>query len=126
MLNNQNLGVGTDIENISRFEKFTTDRNNSFLKNIFTKNELDYCFSKKPIANHLAVRYAGKEASIKALCSLGKKNLDYKDIEILSDDEGVPRVRVNNVDNDKIETHLSLSHCKDKALAFAVAMELED
>jgi len=126
VLNNQNLGVGTDIENISRFEKFTTDRNNSFLKNIFTKNELDYCFSKKPIANHLAARYAGKEASIKALCSLGKKNLDYKDIEILSDDEGVPRVRINNMDNGKIETHLSLSHCKDKALAFAVAMELED
>ena len=125
MLDNQNLGVGTDIENISRFKKLTTDKNNSFLKNIFTRDELDYCFSKKPIASHLAARYAGKEATIKALCSLGKKNLDYKDIEILSDAEGVPIVKVNTINNYKIQTHLSLSHCQDKALAFVVVMELK-
>ena len=125
MLQIRNFWVGIDIENISRFKKFTNDRNNSFLHNIFTEDELDFCFSKKVVANHLAVRYAGKEASIKALCGIGLENIDYKDIEILSNINRVPIVRINNLNSNKIQARVSLSHCKDKALAFAVVMEFE-
>ena len=126
MLQIQNLGVGTDIENIGRFKKFISDKNNPFLNHIFTKNELEFCFSKEVVANHLAARFAGKEASIKALCSLGRENFNYKDIEILSDSGGVPRVRINNKNSDKLQVYLSLSHCKDKALAFVIVAELSN
>ena len=47
MKKNQIMGIGIDIENISRFEKLKLSKNDRFLNKIFTKVELDYCFSKK-------------------------------------------------------------------------------
>ena len=60
------FGAGTDIETIDRFRKFK-NRNDSFLKKVFTSEELKYCFSHQDAAPHLAVRFSGKEAMIKAL-----------------------------------------------------------
>jgi len=71
----KNIGIGTDIENIDRFEKLDIAENNSFLNKIFSKNELEYCFSRKKATPHLAVRFSGKEAIIKALANMGKKIL---------------------------------------------------
>lgn len=114
----KNLGVGTDIENIDRFRKLDRDKNGNFLDKIFTKKELDYSFSKAKPYQHLAARYAGKEAVVKALSSIGKQNIDYKDIEILNDDNGIPKVNLNY--NGSLKVHISLSHSNDRALAFAV------
>ena len=120
----ENLGVGTDIESIGRFRKLDYSENNSLLNKVFTQNELAYCFSKEKAAPHLAARYAGKEAVVKALASIGKANLSYKEIEISNDKTGVPRVRINGTDFHNLRVYLSLSHCKDKAIAFAIAMEV--
>lgn len=119
----KNFGIGTDIESIDRFRKLDYIINNSFLSKIFTENELEYCFSKKKTASHLAARYVGKEAIVKALSSIGKVNLNYKEIEILNSENGVPRVRINNINFHNLLIYLSLSHCKDKAIAFAIVME---
>lgn len=116
----KNLGVGTDIENIGRFRKLDRDKNSNFLDKIFTKKELDYSFSKAKPYQHLAVRYAGKEAIVKALSRIGKQNIDYKDIEILNDDNGIPKVNLNY--NGSLKVHISLSHSNDRALAFAVIL----
>ncbi len=118
----KNFGVGTDIENIHRFKKLAYVGNNSFLNKIFTKNELKYCFSRKIAAPHLAVRYAGKEATVKALSSIGKTNLSYKEIEIINNENGTPVVRIDNIDFHNLQVYLSLSHCKDKAIAFATVI----
>lgn len=122
--NVKNFGVGTDIESIDRFTKLDYVENNSFLNKIFTKNELEYCFSKENAAPHLAVRYAGKEAIVKALTSIGKVNTNYKEIEILNNENGVPMVRINNMLFHNLQVYVSLSHCKDKAIAFAIVMEV--
>ena len=52
-----NLSVGVDIEEISRFNKYALDKNNPYLLKIFTKNELSYSFKDKQTAAHLAVRF---------------------------------------------------------------------
>ena len=54
--------VGVDIEDIGRFRKLDQKSSGVFLKKVYTKNELDYCFQKSVPAQHLAVRFAGKEA----------------------------------------------------------------
>lgn len=118
----KNFGIGTDIESIDRFRKLDRVKDNSFLHKIFTKSELEYCFSRGVAAPHLAARYAGKEAIVKALNSMGKTNLDYKEIEIFNDENEAPRVRINNTDFHDLQVYVSLSHCKDKALAFAIVM----
>lgn len=121
----KNFAVGTDIESIGRFRKLNRTDNSSFLNKIFTKNELDYCFSKEMHASCLAARYAGKEAIVKALSSMGKTSLDYKALEIFNNEKGVPIATINDADFRKVQVHLSLSHCEDKAIAFAVAIEVD-
>lgn len=117
----KNHGIGVDIENIDRFNKFKYIGDKSLLMKIFTENELEYCFSKESAAPHLAVRYTGKEAIIKALNSIGK-NVKFNEIEIYNNEIGVPMVRIDKFNNLKI--YLSLSHCEDKAIAFATVVEI--
>jgi len=119
----KNFGIGTDIESIDRFSQADHTPNSPFLNKIFTKNELEYCFSKKTAAPHLAARYAGKEAIVKALASIGKANPSYKEIEIVNNKNGAPTVRISNAGFQGLQVHLSLSHCRDKAIAFTVVME---
>lgn len=118
------LGVGTDIESIKRFRKLSYAKDHIFLNKIFTKNELDYCFSKTDAAHHLAARFVGKESIFKALTGIGKNKINYRDIEIINNKNGVPEVRLNKKKLDYLKVNLSLSHCEDKAVAFAVVIEL--
>ena len=67
------------------------------------------------------MRYAAKEAVVKALNGIGKINMDYNKIEIYNNEKGVPMVRIR--DYNKLHVHISLSHCKDKAIAFAIAIK---
>ena len=111
----ENIGFGVDIENINRFKNLDINKDNIFLKKIFTKNELNYCFSKKEPAQHLAVRFVAKEAVIKAINSLSKRKIVLKEIEIINDINGVPLVDLKGYN-----VKISLSHCKDKAIAVAI------
>jgi len=120
---NSNLGIGTDIESIARFTQLDRIRDSAFLTKIFTSNEVEYCFSKRMAASHLAARYTGKEALVKALTSLNRVGLNYRDIEIVNDKNGVPTVKISKAGYDDLKIHLSLSHCRDKAIAFAVVVE---
>jgi holo-[acyl-carrier protein] synthase len=117
------LGVGVDIENISRFEGLTSI--DTFFNKVYTEKELNYCFSKKNPAQHLAVRFAAKEAVIKALGSLNYNNLNLgelnlTEIEISHSKKGVPIVRLHHENFKDLEVRLSLSHCQDKAIAFVI------
>ena len=121
----KNFGIGVDIESIERFGRLGVIDNKLFLNKIFTKKELNYCFSKKKPAPYLAARYAGKEAIFKALSSIGESNLSYKFLEIFNNKNGVPEVKINKTGFNELYVRLSLSHCGDKAIAFAAVMELE-
>ena len=119
-----NFGVGADIENVGRFKNLDPLGDNLFLERIFTRNEIEHCFSYKEAASHLAARYTGKEAVVKALSGINKSGIDYKKIEISNDRNGSPSVRIEGI-GDNVKTYLSLSHCEDKAMAFAVAIEVD-
>ena len=115
-----NFGIGTDIETVSRFQDLDRDKDANFLNKIFTDQELDGCFLKKNPAPHLAVRFAAKEAVFKALTMFGVKNLPMNKLEIVNREDGVPEVHVHDTDLTGIHIALSMSHCQDKALAFVV------
>ena len=120
------FAVGTDIEEISRFEKYSKNPSDPFLKRIYTKTEIDYCFSHKTPEYHLAARFSGKEAVYKALSSLGIKNIRYSDIEIRNDENGVPFVTVNHNSCDNFIFRLSLSHGNGNSLASVVVIKVEN
>ena len=117
------FGVGTDIESIDRFTNLDYAQNSASVKRIFTQREQEYCFSKKTAAPHLAARFCGKEAIVKALTCFGGANVRFTDIEIINNQDGVPVARINKEGFRDFQIHLSLSHCKDKAIAFAIVVE---
>ncbi len=112
--------VGVDIIEINRIEKAVSRWGNVFLHRIYTDSELQLYRNKSA---SLAARFSGKEAVIKAI---GSNRVAYRDIEIVSDDNGKPRVNlygnaqktVKNLGIDNID--ISLSHCRAYAVACAV------
>jgi holo-[acyl-carrier protein] synthase len=127
---NKIFSIGVDIESIKRFKNLGRKESVEFLSKIFTKKEMDYCFSKQYPAQHLAARFAGKEAVIKAIKAAGfNSSLQLNDIKIINDKNGAPSVSISNhkivkkrsiIDSAKIL--ISLSHCEDKAIAFALVI----
>lgn len=110
------LSIGVDIEDISRFR----DKNIEFLKKIFTSNELDYCFKNKNYEQHLCARFCAKEAVIKALSALTGKKPAFLEIEIFKKNNGAPYINILSNEFKNYEFLLSISHEKDKAVAFVV------
>jgi holo-[acyl-carrier protein] synthase len=119
-INNGSIGIGVDIETIDRFQGLTAEKDAAFLNKIFTKKELDYCFSSGNPAEHLAARFAGKEAIIKALSHLDRFKADYRDIEIINDRRGVPGARILKEGFSGLNILLSLSHSQETAIAFTI------
>jgi holo-[acyl-carrier protein] synthase len=110
--------IGCDIEEISRFEGKNEDK--EFLNILFSKNEQQYCLSNDQYAQHLAARFCGKEAIIKACYSAGIIDISYGDLEIINDEDGVPRVNFLKDIPVIPMVQVSLSHCKNYAMANAI------
>lgn len=114
------LGIGVDIEDINRFNTYSLEKDFDFLSTIYTQTELDYCFSQRKPAKHLAVRFCAKEAFIKAL-PITVDELKFNEISISNLDNGKPHINCSKFPNHKC--HISLSHEKSKAIAFVCIEE---
>lgn len=114
----KDISIGVDIEDIERFVSLDIKKNKSFFNRLYTHREMEYCLSKSNPYPHLAVRFAGKEAVIKLISGFDEK-ISPNEIEILNDANGTPIVNINNKKLSHIKVIISLSHCKDKAIAFA-------
>lgn len=117
-------GVGVDIIEIDRIKK-AVQRNSSFIKKLFSDKEIEYAKSEKLRAEYLAGRFSAKEAVSKAL-GTGFRGFEFKNIEIYKDNLGKPIVVLSGKARDIAEEsgnyqiQLSISHDRDKAIAYAV------
>ncbi len=113
------IGIGVDCVEISSFSEKVI-QNETFIKKVFTPDEIEYCKSYAAPSEHFAVRWVAKEAVLKAFSSK-KLNIFYDSIEILNDDNGKPYVRIlKNILNNKFKIHISLSHSDTIAVAFVI------
>ena len=121
-----NITCGTDIIEIERIKKSIEDTNGKFINEIYTKNEIEYCENRKRQKyQHYAARFAGKEAVFKAISIIleNKYDISWKDVEIIDDQNGRPHINFINKTFDKlISIDISLSHCKEYAIAYVVMM----
>ena len=115
------VAAGCDIENVNRFKKVL--KNKRFLSNVFTDNEIRYCFNKKKPEVYLARKFAGKEAVFKALSSLGE-DVPLGLIEVLDKDKkNVVQISYNVIKH-RYRILVDVSNTKDTVLASAVAQRL--
>jgi len=109
------LGLGTDIVEVKRIEAFA--QKPGALERIFSEEEISYCLARKNRYQHLAVRFAAKEAVYKALPFDG---VAFKSISVFNLESGRPLVRVNDKRFDGLSVFISLSHTEKYAAATAV------
>jgi len=111
------LGTGVDITEVRRLRQAVEKWGEDFLNRVFTKEELENAKTRGSLYQHLAGRFAAKEAVFKAL---GDPRLNWKDVQILNDEEGKPYCKILNGKGRKIDVHISISHVKTYATASAI------
>lgn len=116
-----NLAIGIDCEGLERFRKVMDDPR--LMARIFTPGETEYCMARADPSKHLAVRFAAKEALIKAFSDLGHQ-VPMGDIEITNHPSGRPLASVKGVQGYTIK--ISLSHSQDLAVAQALVYQTDD
>jgi len=116
----------TDIIEINRIEKNIKLHKDKFLRRIFTENEIEYCEAKKSQKyQSYAARFAAKEAAYKALSDYIYFKYSWKDFEIVNDVTGKPVMKLKFEIKDLENLEVSLSHCKEYAIANIVAIYKE-
>lgn len=117
-------GIGIDIIEIDRIQKSIERFGDRFLKRIFTEKELEYSLNKANKYQHLAARFAAKEAIAKALSFNGDNGFSWHDIEIVNKPNGRPvpylfRRMKKIVGDDKL-LKLTMSHSDHYVTCFAI------
>jgi len=117
-------GVGIDIVKIERMKKVVEKWGRKFLDRVFTESEISYSYKKKDPYLSLAVRFAAKEAFIKAIGPVALISL--ADIEVVNVETGKPilkvKGRIEDFFNEKLikRAHLTLSHEDEYGIACVI------
>jgi len=117
------LGLGNDIISIKRIEEAIEKRGQRFLDRIFTQTEQEYCLKHKESSRNFSGRFAAKEAAAKAIGTGLGQTVNWLDIEIINDASGKPNVKLSQKLADtlgNVEFLISISHCKEYAIATAI------
>ena len=115
--------TGIDIIEIERVKQCIEETDGKFCERVYTAKEIEYCESKKAQKyQHYAARFAAKEAVLKAISQTLKSKFDieWKEIEILNDENGRPYVNLLKKEINIDEIDISISHCKTYAVANVV------
>ena len=116
------LAVGIDSIEIARIATAIARYGERFLSRVYTADERAYAAMRPPA---LAVRFAAKEATAKAL-GTGIGPVGWRNIEITNDAAGKPSVILHHVAADVarraglLEWQVSVTHSRDLATAFVV------
>ena len=85
------FAIGTDILDLRRINKILNKYDQKFICRIFGENEIQVSKSKLNYSdNYFGKRFAGKEATWKALSSTRGEGIFFREIEVLNDANGKP------------------------------------
>lgn len=125
------VGVGVDIVDIEHMRAILK-RTPSFARKVFSADEQAYCEGMADPASHYALRFAAKEAVLKALgTGFFEAGIGIRDVEVCRSEKGAPSVRLHGAAKRKAEElgvreiPLSLSYTHQEAVAFAMSITNE-
>lgn len=124
------MNVGTDIVSVERLERIIGRFGDAFLSKFFDPREIRYCNAKAHPAVHFAGKYAAKESVGKALELTWSDGFSWRQIAIINDDAGIPRVELSGRVLELAEAagiraediSISVSHCEQFAVAVAMCV----
>ena len=121
------VGLGVDIVEIERMKRIL-ERNPSFSQRVFSEAECAYCDKSSNPATHYALRFAAKEAVVKALGTGFADGIGVRDIEVERAKGGKPNAKLSGraleIANEQgiRDLSISLSYTHTDAVACALAV----
>jgi len=121
------IRVGLDVVGVERVARLASEHLARF-DTVFTRAELDYCAGKRRRDEHLAARFAAKEAVLKAIGTGLRRRMQWTDVEVVRERNGRPGVRLHGEVAEEARRRgvgrieISLSHAAGLAIAGAIAV----
>lgn len=126
------LGHGIDIVETARIKRMVEMHGQHFLDRVFTPAEQQYSArSPKRYFEHLAGRFAAKEAVLKVLGTGWRGGIAWTDVEVTKESSGQPRIVLTGecariaAELGICRWHVSISHIETHATASAIGMRAE-
>lgn len=116
--------LGVDIIEIARIQRTLTDFGERFLSKVYTERERDRYRDR---VNELAVRFAAKEATSKAL-GTGIRGIRWREMEVVSNRRGKPILVLHGSAATRAERlgidwfDVSLTHSRTDAFAVVIGL----
>ena len=124
-------GIGLDVTEVARIRASAERHGDRFFRKVFTPAEVTYCQARARKYEHLAARFAAKEAALKALGTGVAEGTALNQVEVTNDDNGKPGIILHGVTHQMAQErgisriHVSISHIETLAIA-QVIMEMEE
>jgi holo-[acyl-carrier protein] synthase len=121
------VGVGVDLVRIARIRQAMERWQERFLTRVFTPDEVAYARRRRDPAEHLAARFAAKEATLKALGTGLTMGVRWREMEVRRGRGEPPRLWLSGrtaalgAARGVRVLHVSLTHDGDYAMAQVVA-----
>lgn len=125
----QIIGHGVDIVDTARIARLLDEHGQRFLTRCYTADELAYCDANPTRrVEHLAGRFAAKEAVLKVLGTGWSGGIAWTDAEIVREDSGRPAVLLHGrcatvaAELGITDWWISISHIKTHSVASAIGV----
>jgi len=119
------LRVGIDVVAVERMSRLLGEHEDA-ATTLFTERELAYCGARRRPTEHLAARFAAKEAVLKAFGTGMDRGMRWTDVEVVHDPGGRPSVELHGAVGDLArrrglgQLDVSLTHSAGIAAAHAL------
>lgn len=121
------IGHGIDLIETGRIARLLGEHGDRFLERCFTDAEAGYASGQRRRVEHLAGRFAAKEAILKALGTGWTGGIAWTDAEVLRLASGQPQVVLHGVCKQVAQRMgidlwwISITHTETHAMASAIA-----
>jgi len=126
------IAHGIDLVECERIEEMLQRHDRRFLDRVFTAAEQKYALGAKRQTEHLAGRFAVKEAVLKVIGTGWSSGAAWTDIETVRNPSGKPQVnlfgRVAEIASSMgiRRLHVSITHARNLAIASVVATDEDE
>ncbi|MBS3907581.1 MAG: holo-ACP synthase [Syntrophaceae bacterium] len=126
------IGSGIDIVNIERIGQLMERWGDRFLDRVYTEQEISLCRRRFRPPECFAIRFAAKEAFLKAIGSGLRNGIQWTDIEVENDPLGKPLLCLHRKAKEVLQTcriertYLTLSHDRPFAVAHVLLQGKDD
>ncbi|HXD85018.1 MAG TPA: holo-ACP synthase [Urbifossiella sp.] len=122
------VGLGTQIVECTRVAKLIDRHGETFLAQVYTDGEIQFCNGRTHVNEHYTAIWAAKEAVLRSLGAKWHRGLNWTEIEIACEKGQAPVVGVAGATDELMVERgagrflLSMAHCRAFATATCLAL----